>query len=162
MNEIQPHTVPSAAVLRVSLPYLSTGIVISAVVHTGTVVTWFEVIWERDTSIGCSTEDEGTISVSGAFPSRYQVSGLEPGNKYMVTLIFSNNAGSAQPSNHVTATTQEAGGIYLHIIHNAFLVIMLSQQLLVMVQHQSLLITLHLPVSQSSGRRYSVLIVMER
>ena len=71
-------------------------------------MTGFEVEWQRDTSVGCSDEDERTISENGAFTS-YKIMGLEPGNRYTVTVTVSNSAGTAPVSNTVTAMTPEAG-----------------------------------------------------
>ena len=101
-------TVPSAAVLTGTPSVTSTAITINGSVH-GTVVTGFEVMWQRNTSVGCSDVDEGTISETGAFPNSYQISGLEPGNSYSITLTVSNAAGTAPASNPVTGTTLETG-----------------------------------------------------
>ena len=72
-------------------------------------MTGFEVKWQKDTSVGCSDEDEDTISEIGAFPNSYQISGLEPGNRYTITVTVSNAAGTAPASNSVTGTTLETG-----------------------------------------------------
>ena len=69
-------------------------------------MTGFEVEWQRDTSVACSDEDEDTISESGAFTS-YTITGLEPGNRYSITVTVSNSAGSSGVSNTVTAMTLE-------------------------------------------------------
>ena len=102
-------SVPSAAVLSGTTSVTSTTITITGSVPSGTVVTGFEVRWQRDTSVGCSDEDEGTISETGAFPNSYQISGLEPGNRYTTTVTVSNAAGTAPASNSVTGTTLETG-----------------------------------------------------
>ena len=74
------------------------------------------VEWQRVT-VGCSDEDEDTISVNGAFTS-YTIMGLEPGNRYTITVTVSNSAGTAPVSNTVTAMTLEAGEReYIHIAH---------------------------------------------
>ena len=100
-------TVPSAAELSETTSSSSTIITITG--PSGTVVTGFEVRWQRDTSVGCSDEDEDTISEIGAFPNSYQISGLEPGNRYTITVTVSNAAGTAPASNSVTGTTLETG-----------------------------------------------------
>ena len=69
-------------------------------------MTGFEVEWQRDTSVACSDEDGDTISESGAFTS-YTITGLEPGNRYSITVTVSNSAGSSGVSNTVTAMTLE-------------------------------------------------------
>ena len=100
---------PSAAELSgITLPS-STAITITGSVPSGSVVTGFEVRWQRDTSVGCSDEDEDTISETGVFPNSYQISGLEPGNLYTITVTVSNAAGNAPVSNFVTGTALETG-----------------------------------------------------
>ena len=71
-------------------------------------MTGFEVEWQRDTSVGCSDVNQGTISVNGDFTS-YIITGLEPGNRYTITVTVSNSAGTAPVSNTVTAMTLETG-----------------------------------------------------
>ena len=71
-------------------------------------VAGFVVQWQRDTSVGCSDEDEDRVSVNGAFTS-YIITGLEPGNRYTITVTVSNSAGSSGVSNTVTAMTEETG-----------------------------------------------------
>ena len=102
-------SVPSAAVLSGTTSPLSTTITITGSVPSGSVVIGFEVRWQRDTSVGCSDEDEDTFSETGAFPNSYQISGLEPGNRYTSRVTVSNAAGTAPASNSVTATTLETG-----------------------------------------------------
>ena len=102
-------TVPSAAVITGTTSPSSNAVFITGSVPSGTVVTGFEVRWQRDTSVGCSDEDEDTISENGALPNSYQISGLEPGNRYTITVTVSNAAGTAPVSNSVTATTLETG-----------------------------------------------------
>ena len=105
-------TVPSAAVLSGTTSPSSTAITITGSVPSGTVVTGFEVRWQRDT---CPGEGEmamrmGTISETGPFFTlSYQISGLEPGNRYTITVTVSNAAGTAPASNSVTGTTLETG-----------------------------------------------------
>ena len=101
-------SVPSAPVLDDPTIVTATTIRITGSVSSGSVVTGFVVEWQRDTSVGCSDEDERTISVNGPFTS-YIITGLEPGNGYTITVTVSNSAGTAPDSNTVTAMTAEAG-----------------------------------------------------
>ena len=101
-------SVPSAAVLDDPTTVTDTTIRITGSVPSGSVVTGFEVEWQRDTSVGCSDVNQDTISVNGAFTS-YTITGLEPGNRYIITVRVSNSAGTAPVSNTVTAMTLEAG-----------------------------------------------------
>ena len=100
-------SVPSAAVLDDPTLVTATFIRITGSVP-GSVVTGFVVEWQRDTSVGCSDEDEDTISENGAF-AIYTILGLEPGNRYTIRVTVSNSAGTAPVSNTVTAMTLEAG-----------------------------------------------------
>ena len=100
-------SVPSAAVLDDPTVVTATTITITGSVP-GTVVTGFVVEWQRDTSVGCSDVNERTISVNGDLTS-YTIMGLEPGNRYTITVTVSNSAGTAPVSNTVTAMTQKTG-----------------------------------------------------
>ena len=71
-------------------------------------VTGFVVHWQRDIGVGCSNKDQATITVSGVSIS-YQITGLEEGNRYIITVNASNAAGNGSASNAVTAMTQEIG-----------------------------------------------------
>ena len=104
-------SVPSAAVLSGTTSPSSTAITITGSVPSGTVVTGFEVRWQRDT---CPGEGEmamrmGTITEDTAFTGSYEISGLEPGNRYTITVTVSNAAGTAPASNSVNGTTLETG-----------------------------------------------------
>ena len=101
-------TVPPAQVLSGTPTVTATTITITGSVPSGSVVTGFVVEWQRDTSVGCSDEDEDRVSVNGAFTS-YITTGLEPGNRYTITVTVSNSAGSSGVSNTVTAMTEETG-----------------------------------------------------
>ena len=61
-------------------------------------VTGFLVQWQRDTSRGCSNEDEGSIVTTGSFTS-YTITGLEEGNRYTITVTLYNDAGSGPVKN---------------------------------------------------------------
>ena len=101
-------SVPSAAVLDDPTTVTPTFIRITGSVSSGSVVTWFVVEWQRDTSVGCSDVNGRSISETEAFTS-YTITGLEPGNRYSITVTVSNSAGTAPVSNTVTAMTPEAG-----------------------------------------------------
>ena len=101
-------SVPSVAVLDDPTIVTATTIRITGSVSSGSVVTAFVVEWQRDTSVGCSDMNERTISVNGAFTG-YTIMGLEPGNRYTITVTVSNSVGSSGVSNPVTAMTEEAG-----------------------------------------------------
>ena len=101
-------SVPSAAVLDDPTTVTPTFIRITGSVSSGSVVTGFVVEWQRDTSVGCSDVNGRSISETGAFTS-YTITGLEPGNRYSITVTVSNSAGTAPVSNTITAMTPEAG-----------------------------------------------------
>ena len=69
----------------------------------------FYVEWQRDTSVGCSYSNMRRLTVNRGFTGSYRITGLEPGNRYTITVTVSNEAGSSPVSNAVTATTTETG-----------------------------------------------------
>ena len=71
-------------------------------------MTGFVVHWQRDTSVGCSNVDKRNITVPGRF-SRYVITGLEPGNRYSISVRGYNRAGRGPVSNTVTALTDKSG-----------------------------------------------------
>ena len=72
-------------------------------------VTGFVVQWQRDTSVGCSNRNQQSFTVNQGFSGSYRITGLEPGNRYTITVTVFNAAGRALVSNAVTATTEESG-----------------------------------------------------
>ena len=70
--------------------------------------------------LGCSNKDQATIIVSGGFTS-YEITGLEEGNRYTITVNASNAAGNGSASNAVTAMTEERGE---ELILSMFLTVM--------------------------------------
>ena len=110
-------SVPSAAVLDDPTIVTATFTRITGSVPSDSVVTAFVVEWQRDTSVGCSDMNERTISETGDFTS-YTITGLEPGNRYTITVTVSNSAGTAPVSSPVTSMTPEAGEReYIRIAH---------------------------------------------
>ena len=101
-------SVPLAPDLNGPPAVTATTITVTGSVSSGSVVTGFEVEWQRDTSVGCSDVNERTIPVNGAFTS-YTITGLEPGNRFTITVTVSNSAGTAPVSNTVIAMTLETG-----------------------------------------------------
>ena len=84
----------------------ATSIFISLSVHTDSVVDSYEVMWQRDTTVGCPDIDEGSDSI---ITTLYDIMGLEENSSYIITVTASNSAGSSEVSNTVTAITEEAG-----------------------------------------------------
>ena len=71
-------------------------------------MTSYEVMWQRDTSVGCSDEDEGSTTITDGSTS-YEIMGLEEDSSYSLTVTVANAAGSSEVSETVTAMTEEAG-----------------------------------------------------
>ena len=86
----------------------ATTITLSGGVPSDSVADIYEVMWQRDTSIGCSDEDEGNTTITDGSTS-YDIMGLEEDSSYTITVTASNSAGSSAVSSTVTAMTLEAG-----------------------------------------------------
>ena len=79
-------------------------------VPSGSVVTSYEVMWQRDTSGDCPDEDEGSMSVTTTDISTSRtITVQQEDSDYIITVTAVNAAGSSAVSNAVTATTGEAG-----------------------------------------------------
>ena len=155
-------SVPSAAVLDDPTIVTATFITITGSVSSGSVVTRFVVEWQRDTSVGCSDEDQDTISVTEAFTS-YTITGLEPGNTYAITVTVSNSAGTAPVSSPVTAMTQETGERErVPDTHSSSHGLYCPPQLPLELLMELGKVLSQPTASQSSGERCPVLTVMER
>ena len=70
-------------------------------------MTGFVVQWQRDTSVGCSSSNQRISTVNEGFSGSYRITGLEPGNRYTITVRVFNAAGSGPVSNAVTTTTMQ-------------------------------------------------------
>ena len=57
----------------------ATSITLSGGVPSDSVADSYEVMWERDTSIGCSDEDEGSATSIG------EITGLQEDSSYTIT-----------------------------------------------------------------------------
>ena len=89
----------------------TTSITLSGSVPSGSVVTSYEVMWQRDTSLECpDVEDDGSVTISGDF-TEYTITGLEEDSSYIIiiTVTVFNEAGGSEDT--VTAMTEEAGEI---------------------------------------------------
>ena len=64
----------------------------------------YNVVWQRDTSVGCSGGGNvGNTTITDG----YDIMGLEEDSSYTITVTASNSAGSSEAT--VTAMTLEAG-----------------------------------------------------
>ena len=78
-------------------------------VPSGSVVTSYVVMWQRDTSV-CPGDDEGSMSVTTAdISTSHTITVQQEDSDYSITVAAINVAGSSALSNAVTATTGEAG-----------------------------------------------------
>ena len=64
-------------------------------------------MWQRDTSVGCSDEDEGSTTITDGSTS-YEITGLAGISSYIISVRASNEAGTAL-SNTLTLMTTAAG-----------------------------------------------------
>ena len=84
-------------------------ITLSWSVPSGSVVTSYEVMWQRDTSVGCGDEDEDSRTINtNSISFSYAISGLEEDSVYRITVTAVNSIASIV-SDTVTAMTEEAG-----------------------------------------------------
>ena len=79
----------------------ATSITLSGGVPSDSEADSYEVMWQRNTSIGCSDEDEGSATSIG------EITGLQEDSSYTITVTASNSAGSSEDT--VTAMTLQAG-----------------------------------------------------
>ena len=101
--------VPGQVMLNDVSTTTATSISLSWSVPTDSVVTQYLVEWQRDTSVGCSDEDQGNTTITDGSTVSYDILELEENSRYMVTVTASNSAGSSGASNSVNGTTLVAG-----------------------------------------------------
>ena len=83
-------------------------------IPSDSVVTSYEVMWQRDTTVGCPDVDEGSSgTIIGSFIS-YNMAGLEEDSRYNITARASNSAGSSEVSDTLTVMTLVRGRQYRH------------------------------------------------
>ena len=112
MSYIVIHDVPAPGPGMPSVTVVATtadSIILSWNVPNGSVVDSYEVMWQRDTSVGCSDEDEGSgTRNTNSIITGYTISGLEEDSLYRITVTAVNSIASIV-SETVTAMTEEAG-----------------------------------------------------
>ena len=87
----------------------ATSISLTWSVPSGSVVSSYEVMWQRDTSVGCSDEDEDSRTINtNSISTAYTISGLEEDSLYRITVTAVNSIANII-SDTVTAMTEEAG-----------------------------------------------------
>ena len=60
---------------------------------------------QRDLSVGCSNTSDRSLTMYQGFSGSFRITGLEPGNRYTITVTVFNAAGNGPVSNNVTAST---------------------------------------------------------
>ena len=68
----------------------------------------YEVVWQRNTSVGCPDEDTGTNNLTGGSMTSYTIPDLEEDSEYSITVTASNSLGN-ESSEPVTEMTMIAG-----------------------------------------------------
>ena len=101
--------VPGQVMLNEVSTTTATSISLSWSVPTGSVVTQYLVEWQRDTSVGCTDEDQANTTITDGSTVSYDIPELEENSRYTITVTVSNSAGTAPVSNSVTAVTLVAG-----------------------------------------------------
>ena len=106
------HVVPGQPSISVNSTTVTT-ISLSWSVPSGSVVTSYVVMWQRDTSV-CSGDDDGSMSVTTTSVSTSRnITVQEEDSSYSITVTATNAAGSSAPTIAVTAVTGEAGYYFL-------------------------------------------------
>ena len=84
-----------------------TTITLSWAVPSGPVVTSYVVMWERDSSMGCPYEDEGSMTISTSDESyNTTISGVQEDSRYFVS-VTAVNSDDNSTSNITTLSTDE-------------------------------------------------------
>ena len=96
----------------VAVPVLTSGIMTATSISLswtsgGSEGVSYEVEWQRNTSVGCSDEDQDSTTITDGSTS-YIISGLEEDSRYEVTVTASNTLGE-KTSNQITPVTLTAG-----------------------------------------------------
>ena len=89
----------------------ATSIRLSGGVPSDSVADSYEVMWQRNTSVGCPDEDEGSITITDDSIS-YDIMGLEEDSSYIITVTAYCLDGSCETStiaSSIAAVTLEAG-----------------------------------------------------
>ena len=73
----------------------------------------YDLIWQRDTSIGCLDEDDDGSTTITDGSTTYDIMRLEEDSSYIIIVTASNSNSVSKVSNTVTAMTQEAGKVYI-------------------------------------------------
>ena len=80
---------------------------LSWVVPSGSVVTSYVVVWERDSSMRCPYEDEGSMTISTSDESyNTTISGVQEDSRYFVS-VTAVNSDDNSTSNITTLSTDE-------------------------------------------------------
>ena len=104
-----PSAVPGQVMLKEVSTTTATSISLSWSVPTDSVVTQYLVEWQRDTSVRCADEDQGSSTITDGSTVSYDILELEENSRYMMTVTVSNSAGSSGASNSVNGMTAVAG-----------------------------------------------------
>ena len=71
------------------------------------------MIWQRNITVGCDKNDEGSVTITDGSTS-YDITGLEEDSNYIITVTASNSSGRRiDLSNNITAMTLEAGNKHI-------------------------------------------------
>ena len=73
----------------------------------------YNVVWQRNTSGGCSDVNEGSESLSGGSMTMYDIPDLEEDSTYSITVTATNSLGS-EMSVAISANTLTAGELLGH------------------------------------------------
>ena len=78
----------------------------------------YEVEWQRDTSVGCSDEDQNSTTITDG-STNYTISGLEEDSRYTITVTASNTLGG-KTSNQIAPMTITASEYCIALLFHEF------------------------------------------
>ena len=83
----------------------------------------YEVEWQRNTSVGCSDEDQDSTTITD---TSYTISGLEEDSRYTITVTASNTL-EERTSNQVIPMTMTAGEYCIALLFHKSLILQISR-----------------------------------
>lgn len=98
------------------LSVTATSIFLSWNIPIGSLVNTSKVIWQRDSSLGCPDEDEGTAVIIDDSVADYTINNLIEDSLYYIWVMIWNDAGESTKSDNVSVRTLQSGEMSVLVI----------------------------------------------